>query len=203
MLIIILSFSSDSMGLPGSRLPVLCGGVTRGRTCALVLKGENLILFLSLLIESWGLTPWKSWENYYHQLCVAKCCFSSLSASVIFTVIHFFITPALLRPSVFEAPLSLPGKWLQNEVIWFFFKWKQYVSGVPHPNSLCSCRAFLPWPGMHVGRMRSDDGEFCWKPLSSLGYVEVKWSVQVESVAELGLLLCTMFWAPANGIWKW
>lgn len=98
------------MGLPGSELPVLYGTVTNGRTGALVVKGENLILFLSVLIESWGLTPWKSWENYYHQLCVAKCGLSSLSSSVIFTVIHFFITPALLWPSVFEAPLSLPVK---------------------------------------------------------------------------------------------
>ena len=89
-------------------MPVLHSSGTNSSACTFVVKGENLILFLFLLLKDWGLTPWKIWKNYYHQLCVVKGCFSSLSSSVIFTVIHFFITLALLWAYVLEALLLLP-----------------------------------------------------------------------------------------------
>ena len=89
--------------------------------------------------------PWGSiivlWKNYYHQLCVAKRCFSSLSSSVIFTVIHFFITLALLWTYVLEALLLLTVNWLRNEAIWLFFKSNSMFQVSPIREGLHSCRA--------------------------------------------------------------
>lgn len=173
------------LDLPVSELPVLHGSVTNSGTCALIVKGENLILFLFLLIKGWRLTPWKSWKNYYHQLCVAKCCFSSLSSSVIFTVTHFFITLALLWTYVFEALFSLPVNRLQNEVIWFFFKWNNMFQVSPVQMGLCSCHASCGTSiiastrvcnrsrsfcasSPHMQRIWCCNKDFCWKHLSSL-----------------------------------